>query len=229
MYLYSSSSGTSFECGKIGQQVRGLEVNESTFFMRCQQGSTGNDKDQLEAWSISGSSTSLVPQLGTRLVSALGYGLQFDGSRFVTVDCGYSTWSSSTLYYREYGTGWQYKTIPAPGTTTWYGPVTTASENIVAANMQTYWSAASTGDRVDYWISADNGTHWESVTSNETIHFAYPGQNLVWKAQLIGSTAVSWWVDVEMATSYVASGSWTSDPFTAGTKVGKVRPQWVAD
>ena len=149
----------------------------------------------------------------------LGYGLQFDGNRFVTVDCGYSTWSSSTLYYREYGTGWQYKTTPAPGTTTWYGPVTTSGEPIVAANMQTYWSAASTGDRVDYWISADNGTHWESVTSNETIHFAYPGTELVWKAQLIGSTAVSWWVDVEMATSYLASGSWTSDPFTAGTKV----------
>ena len=229
MYSYSSSSGTSFECGKTGQQVRGLEMNNTTFFMRCQKGTSGStDKDQLEAWSISGSSSSLVPQLGTRLVSALGYGLQFDGNRFVTVDCGYSTWSSSTLYYREYGTGWQYKTTPAPGTTTWFGPVTSAAENIVAANMQTYWSAASTGDRVDYWISADNGTHWESVTSNETIHFAYPGQDLVWKAQLIGSTAVSWWVDVEMATSYVASGSWTSDPFTAGTKVGKVRPQWVA-
>ena len=228
MYSYSSSSGTSFECGKTGQQVRGLEVNESTFFMRCQQGSTGNDKDQLEAWSISGSSTSLVPQLGTRLISALGYGLQFDGNRFITVDCGYSTWSSSTLYYREYGTGWQYKTTPAPGTTTWFGPVTSSDQDIVAANMQTYWSAASTGDRVDYWISADNGTHWESVVSNETIHFAYPGTDLLWKAQLIGSTAVSWWVDVEMATSYVASGSWTSDPFTAGTKVGKVRPLWVA-
>ena len=228
MYSYSSSSGSSFECGKTGQQVRGLEVNDTTFFMRCQKGSTSQDKDQLEAWSISGTSTSLVPQLGTRLISALGYGLQYDGNHFVTVDCGYSTWSSSTLYYREYGTGWQYETTPAPGTTTWYGPVTTSGENIVAANMQTYWSAASTGDRVDYWISADNGTHWESVVSNETIHFAYPGNNLVWKAQLIGSTAVSWWVDVEMATTYVASGSWTSDPLTAGTKVGKVRPQWVS-
>ena len=228
MYSYSSSSGTSFECGKTGQQVRGLEVNSTTFFMRCQKGSTSQDKDQLEAWSISGSSSSLVPQIGTRLLSALGYGLQYDGSRFVTIDCGYSTWSSSTLYYREYGTGWQYKTTPAPGTTTWYGPVTTSGDDIVAANMQTYWSAASTGDRVDYWISADNGTHWESVTSNETIHFAYPGTELVWKAQLIGSTAVSWWVDVEMSTSYVASGSWTSDPFTAGTNVGKVRPQWVS-
>ena len=52
---------------------------------------------------------------------------------------------------------------------------------------------------------------------------------MVWKAQLIGSTAVSWWVDVEYATEYTTSGSWTSSPFTTGTKVGKVRPSWVAD
>ena len=229
MYSYSSSSGSSWECGKTGQQVRGLEVNESTFFMRCQKGTSSQDKDQLEAWSISGTSTSLVPQLGTRLISALGYGLHFDGTRFVTVDCGYSSWSSATLYYREYGTGWQYKTTPAPGTTTWFGPVTESGDPILSVNMQTYWSAASIGDRVDYWISADNGTHWESVESNSTIHFSYPGTELVWKAQLIGSTAVSWWVDVEYSTEYAPSGSWTSPPQTTGTKVGKVRPNWVAD
>ena len=229
MYSYSSSSGSAWECGKTGQQVRGLEVNETTFFMRCQKGSTSQDKDQLEAWTISGSSTSLVPQSGTRLLSALGYGLQYDGSRFVTADCGYSTWSSSTLYYREYGTGWQFKTTPAPGTTTWLGPVINSTEPVLAANMQTYWSAASIGDRVDYWISADNGTHWEPVTSNSTIHFDYPGNELVWKAQLIGSTAVSWWVDVEYATEYTTSGSWTSTPLVTGTKVGKVRPNWQAD
>ena len=227
MYSYSSSSGSAWECGKTGQQVRGLEVNETTFFMRCQKGSTSQDKDQLEAWTISGSSTSLVPQSGTRLLSALGYGLQYDGSRFVTADCGIG--SSSTLYYREYGTGWQFKTTPAPGTTTWLGPVINSTEPVLAANMQTYWSAASIGDRVDYWISADNGTHWEPVTSNSTIHFDYPGNELVWKAQLIGSTAVSWWVDVEYATEYTTSGSWTSTPLVTGTKVGKVRPNWQAD
>ena len=227
MYSYLSSSGAS-ECGKTGQQVRGLEVNETTFFMRCQKGSWNQDKDQLEAWTISGSSTSLVPQAGTRLLSALGYGLQYDGSRFVTADCG-SWLSSTTLNYREYGTGWQFKTTPAPGTATWLGPVINSSEPVLAANMQTYWSAASIGDRVDYWISADNGTHWEPVTSNSTIHFDYPGNELVWKAQLIGSTAVSWWVDVEYATEYTTSGSWTSAPLVTGTKVGKVRPNWQAD
>ena len=229
MYSYSSSSGSSWECGKSGQQVRGLEVNETTFFMRCQKGSSGQDKDQLEAWTISGSSTSLVPQTGIRLLSALGYGLQFDGSRFVTVDCGYSSWSSATLYYREYGTGWQYKTTPAPGTTTWLGPVTESGDPILSVNVQTYWSAASIGDRVDYWVSADNGTHWESVESNSTIHFSYPGTELLWKAQLIGSTAVSWWVDVEYSTEYAPAGTWTSPPHTTGTKVGKVKPNWIAD
>ena len=228
-YSYSSTSGSSWECGETGQIVRGLEVNETTFFMRCQKGTVYNDKDQLEAWAISGQSTSLVPQSGIKQVSALGYGLQFDGERFVTVDSGYSTWSSNTLYYREYGTGWQYETTPAPGTTTWYGPVTQSSENVVAANMITYSSAASIGDRVDYWISADNGTHWQQVESNETIHFDSPGTELVWKAQLIGSTAVSWWVDLEYSTTYASSGSWISPYYPTGTKVGKVRPVWVSD
>lgn len=228
-YSYSTSSGSTWECGKTGQMVRGLEVNDTTFFMRCQKGTVYNDKDQLEAWSISGQSTSLVPQAGIKQVSALGYGLQYDGQRFVTVDSGYSTWSSNTLYYREYGTSWQYETTPAPGTTTWYGPVTYTTNDVVVANMKTYSSAASIGDRVDYWISADNGTHWQQVESNETIHFDYPGTELVWKAQLIGSTAVSWWVDLEYSTAYESSGSWLSPFYHTGTKVGKVRPVWVSD
>lgn len=227
IYTFSSSSGSSWDCGRTGQLVRGLEVNETTFFMRCQKDQYYNDRDQLEAWSISGQSSSLVPQQGVRQISPLGYGLQFDGRRFVTVDSGYSTWSGSTLYYRELGTGWMYETTPAPGTTTWYGPVVKSGENILSANMKSYWSATSIGDRVDYWISADNGTHWEPVVSNETIHFSYPGKELVWKAQLIGSTAVSWWVEIEYATKYQTSGDWTSPHFNTGTKVGKVRPVWI--
>ena len=228
-YSYSTTSGSTWECGTSGQIVRGLEVNATSFFMRCQKGTVYNDKDQLEAWAISGQSSSLVPQAGIKQLSALGYGLQFDGERFVTVDSGYSTWSSNTLYYREFGTGWQYETTPAPGTTTWYGPVTHSSDDVVAANMITYSSAASIGDRVDYWISADNGTHWQQVESNETIHFDFPGNELVWKAQLIGSTAVSWWVNLEYSTDYSNSGSWLSPFFPTGTKVGKVRPVWVLD
>ncbi|MBI20576.1 MAG: hypothetical protein CMB73_08420 [Euryarchaeota archaeon] len=229
MYSYSSTGGSVYECGKTNQQVRGLEMRDSTFYMRCQEGSVYNDKDQLEAWSISGSSTSLVPQTGTRDLSSLGYGLQYDGKRFITVDSGYSTWSSSTLYYREYGTGWTYQTTPAPGTTEWFGPVTKTGDDVLSVNMKTYSSAQSIGDRVDYWVSADNGTHWVPVESNSTIHFDYPGKELVWKAKLIGSTAVSWWVELEYSTEYEASGSWVSPHKQTGTKVGKVRPVWVAD
>ena len=48
------------------------------------------------------------------------------------------------------------------------------------------------------------------------------------KATLIGSTAVSWWVDLEYATEYDPSGTWISPPQSTGTKVGKVRPVWMA-
>ena len=107
IYTYFSSSGSSYECGKTGQQVRGLEVNDSTFFMRCQKGSSGSqNKDVLEAWKISGASETLVPMSNTKQINVLGYGLQFDGNRFITVDCSYSSFSSVTLKYREYGTGW---------------------------------------------------------------------------------------------------------------------------
>ncbi len=228
IYTYFSSSGSSYECGKTGQQVRGLEVNESTFFMRCQKGSTGSqNKDVLEAWKISGNSETLVPQSNTKQINVLGYGLQFDGNRFITVDCSYSSFSSVTLNYREYGTGWSYETIPAPGTTTWYGDTIYTDKPVLSVNMETHWDAPTIGDRVDYWISADNGTHWESVTSLSTIHFTYPGNELIWKAQLIGSSAVSWWVSIDYYTSYSSSGTWVSDYFPTGTKVGKVRPEWI--
>ena len=230
IYTYFSSSGSSFECGKTGQQVRGLEVNESTFFMRCQKGTSGSqNRDVLEAWKITGTSEVLTPQSDTKQITVLGYGLQYDGSRLITVDCSYSSFSSVSLHYREYGTGTTYPTIPAPGTTTWFGETIVTSDDVLSVNMETHWSASSIGDRVDYWVSADNGTHWEAVTSLSTIHFAHPGNQLVWKAQLIGSTAVSWWVDLDYYTSYSSSGTWTSDFYATGTKVGKVRPEWVAN
>ena len=233
-FTYTSSSSSSWECGgstssNQKQMLRGLAVNGSTFYMRCQKDQYYNDRDQLEAWSVSGTSSALIPENTVRQISRLGYGLQYDGERFVTVDSGYSTWSGATLYYREFGTGWMYETTPAPGTTTWYGEVVRTGDDVLAANVQTYWSAASIGDRVDYWVSADNGTHWEEVESNSTIHFDHPGNELVWKAQLIGSTAVSWWVDIDYATAYTSQGDWTSPHFNTGTKVGKVRPQWTAD
>ena len=84
------------------------------------------------------SSTSLVPQSGTRDLSSLGYGLQYDGKKvYHSRQRRYSTWSSSTLYYREYGTGWLYETTPAPGTTEWFGPVTQLlEEDVLSVNMK---------------------------------------------------------------------------------------------
>ena len=41
-------------------------------------------------------------------------------------------------------------------------------EEIVAANMEVSWTTSAAGDRVEYWISADGGTHWVTVTNNET-------------------------------------------------------------
>ena len=46
---------------------------------------------------------------------------------------------------------------------------------------------------------------------------------------MIGSSAVSWWVELEHDTEYTSVGSWTSPSIPTGTKVGKVRPTWVAD
>ena len=47
--------------------------------------------------------------------------------------------------------------------------------------------------------------------------------------QLIGSSAVSWWVSLEYATSYQSSGDWTSQKVSTGTNVGKVRAVWSGD
>ena len=226
-FTFQTSSSSIWQCGVTNQQARGLEMNQTHFFMRCQDGNYYNDRDQLESWGRSGSAVALIPENTVRSISSLGYGLFYDGRRFITVDSGYSTWSSSPSYH-EFGTSWQYKTTPAPGTTTWYGPVIETPDDVLSVNMETLWSATSIGDRVDYWVSADNGTHWVSVESNTTVHFQHPGKELVWKATLIGSTAVSWWVDLEYATEYESSGTWISPAKPTGTKVGKVRPVWVA-
>ena len=103
MYVFSSGSSSSTECGKSTSNVHGLTVHNNFFYMRCMKGSYYQDTDQISVWAVSGSSSSLVPQTGTRDVTAKGYGLYYDGERLLTVDSGYSTWSSKTLYYRELG------------------------------------------------------------------------------------------------------------------------------
>ena len=229
MYSFSSGSTSSTECGKSTSNIHGLTVNSGFYYMRCMKGSYYQDTDQISAWAISGSSTSLVPQSGLLDITAKGYGLYYDGDRLITVDSGYSTWGSKTLYYRELGMGITFSTTPSPGTTTWIGKTTTTVDDVLAVNVKNHWSAPSQGDRVDYWVSADNGTHWEAVEKNQTIHFAHPGNQLIWKMQLIGSSAVSWWISLEYATSYQSSGDWTSQKVSTGTNVGKVRAVWSAD
>jgi hypothetical protein len=227
--MFTFQSSNTHKCGKSGGLVRGLAVHGSIFFMRCKDtDSSWPPKDVLNAWAVSGTSTSLVAQPGVSSIQEIGYGLQYDGQRLLTQDCGYYSWGGGTLYYRQYGSGIQYPTNPAPGTSTWIGEPIEISEDLVAVNMETSWSATSAGDRVDYWVSADNGTHWESVESNNTIHFSFPGNVLRWKMQLIGSSSVSWWVNLEYASSYETTGVWTSAPIPTGTEVGKVRPSWVA-
>tara|TARA_Y100000766_G_C18916824_1_gene612256 strand:+ start:5865 stop:11231 length:5367 start_codon:yes stop_codon:yes gene_type:complete len=228
-YSFSSGASSSTECGKTNSNVHGLVVHSGFFYMRCMKGYYYQDTDQLSVWAISGSSSSLVPQTGTRDITAKGLGLFYDGERLITVDTGYSTWNAKTLYYREFGMGISYPTTPAPGTTTWIGETIVTEDDVLAVNVQNHWSAPSQGDRVDYWVSADNGTHWEAVEKNQTIHFSHPGNQLVWKMQLIGSSAVSWWVSLEYATSYHSSGDWTSQKVSTGTNVGKVRAVWNGD
>jgi len=227
MYTYQSSS--THDCGKSGGMVRGLAVHGNLFFMRCKDASsTWTTTDVLNAWAV-GSTSALVAQSGTRTIPQIGYGLMYDGERLNTVDCGMYYWGSTTLYFRQYGAGMAYPTNPAPGTSTWIAEPIITSSDVLSVNMETKWSAAATGDRVDYWVSADNGTHWEAVESNNTIHFSHPGNELRWKLQLIGSTPISWWVNLEYSTAYQTTGSWLSPPIPTGTEVGKVKPSWSAD
>jgi hypothetical protein len=226
-YMYNfQSSSSSAECGTSSSLVRGLVAHENMFYMRCMKDQYYQNRDQLKAWAISGTSN-LIPQPDQKIIYSMGNGLTYDGKRLITVDCGYSS-SSSSLFYREFGIGLEYFTVPAPGTTTWYGEMIETDNDVLAINMKTYWSAVSQGDRVDYWVSADNGTHWQQVIDNDTMHLNHPGHELLWKVQLIGSTAVSWWLNLEYSTAYSLSGTWESEVLQVGTSVGKVKPIWYS-
>ena len=203
-------------------EQNGMVAHNNMFFFRSKYSWA---QDRLEAYAISGTSTTLAKQTGEVSIPANGFGMYYDGERVITLD--HYQWSSR--YYREYGTGWAYTISSQPGTSTWISETMDLSEDVLVANVETSWSVTSAGDRVDYWVSADNGTHWVAVTNNETVHFSNPGQQLRWKLQLVGSSAVSWWVSMEYATAYQTSGSWTSAPISTGTQVGRMQPQWTAN
>ena len=212
-YSYFMNTGT----------PRGMVVNGSYVYFRTY---SSWQQDRLDAYAITGNiGSTLTQQQGARSIPANGYGLFYDGQRLVTQD--YYSWS--TAYYREYGSGWAYEISPIPGTSTWVSESYETDDEILAANMEVDWSASAAGDRVDYWISADNGTHWEPVTNNETIRFTHTGTQLRWKLELIGSTAVSWWSSIEYSTGYESIGDWTSELVQTGTEIGRVRATWIAD
>ena len=212
-YTYFMSSG----------QVRGLSVHGNLFWFRTYQ---SWNSDLLECYAVTGDpGSTLTKQQGVATISANGYGLQYDGQRLNTLD--HYSWSGGQRY-REFGSGLPYLITAQPGTSIWVSEALEVDDPVVAANMETAWSTTATGDRVEYWISADNGTHWVSVTNNETVHFSHPGTQLKWKVQLVGTTAVSWWVDIEYASAYQTAGQWQSPTLPTGTQVGQMRAQWVS-
>ena len=202
-------------------EQNGLVAHDNMFFFRSKYSWA---QDRLEAYAISGTSTTLVKQTGERSISANGFGIYYNGHRISLID--HYQWSAR--YYREYGTGWAYPISPQPGTSTWISDPIHTNSDVLVANVETSWSVTSAGDRVDYWVSADNGTHWVQVTNNETVHFSNPGDLLRWKIQLVGGTAVSWWLSLEYGTEYSTSGTWTSPVIPTGTQVGTLQPQWTA-
>ncbi len=202
-------------------QQHGLAVENSLFFMRSR---FQYYQDKIEVYAISGTSTTLAKQTGEASIPANGYGIYNDGQRLLTLD--HYHWSNR--YYREYGTGWSYPIAPQPGTSNWVSPPINTNSDVLVANIETVWSATAAGDRVDHWVSADNGTHWVQVVNNQTVHFAHPGQQLRWKLQMVGSTSVSWWMSINYSTDYNTAGSWTSPTITTSTQVGQMQVSWVA-
>ena len=212
-YTYFMSSG----------QVRGMAVHGDVFWFRTYQ--TWNS-DNLECFAITGTPGSvLTKQTGTTSISANGYGVDYDGQRLNTLD--HYSWTQGQRY-REFGSGISYLITAQPGTSTWVSESIEVDDEVVAANMEVSWTTSAAGDRVEYWISADGGTHWVPVTNNETVHFDYPGTELKWKVQLVGTTAVSWWVSVDYASEYETAGEWESPTLSTGTQVGRMRATWTA-
>ncbi|SVC84813.1 uncharacterized protein METZ01_LOCUS337667, partial [marine metagenome] len=212
-YTYFMSSG----------QVRGMSVHGGLFWFRTYQTWSS---DNFECFAITGVPGSvLTKQTGSPSIPANGYGLHYDGQRLNTLD--HYSWTQGQRY-REFGSGILYLITAQPGTSTWVSETMEVDDEVVAANMEVSWTTSAAGDRVEYWISADGGTHWVSVTNNETVHFDYPGTELKWKVQLVGTTAVSWWVSIDYASEYESAGEWQSPTLSTGTQVGRMRATWVA-
>jgi len=212
-YTYFMSSG----------QVRGMSVHGDVFWFRTYQTWSS---DNLECFAITGDPGSvLTKQTGTTSISANGYGVHYDGHRLNTLD--HYSWTQGQRF-REYGSGIPYLITAQPGTSTWVSESIEVDDDVVAANMEVAWSTSAAGDRVEYWISADGGTHWVPVTNNETVHFDYPGTELKWKVQLVGTTAVSWWVSIDYASEYQTAGEWESPVLSTGTQVGRMRATWTS-
>ncbi|MEE2812087.1 MAG: hypothetical protein VX320_02600 [Candidatus Thermoplasmatota archaeon] len=201
-------------------QVRGMSVHGENVWFRVYNSWSS---DKLEFWRMTSQPGSNLHKSSSTTIPANGYGVHYDGKRLNTLD--HYSWTQGQRF-REYGTGVPYLITAQPGTSVWVSETMETNDVIVAANMELSSSTSAAGDRVEYWLSSDNGTHWVSVTNNESVHFAHPGNKLKWKVQLVGTTAVSWWVSIEHTSAYKSTGEWVSPNTLTGTQVGQMRAQW---
>ncbi|GIS43305.1 MAG: hypothetical protein Ct9H90mP16_03750 [Candidatus Poseidoniales archaeon] len=120
-YTYFMSSG----------QVRGMSVHGDLFWFRTYQSWSS---DNLDCFAITGDAGSvLTKQTGSVMISANGYGLDYDGQRLNTLD--HYSWTQGQRY-REYGSGITYLITAQPGTSIWVSETLEVGEDIVAANME---------------------------------------------------------------------------------------------
>ncbi len=215
--VYSYSAG----------QVCGLEVIGDRFFFRSY---SSWRSDILEVWEVSGTSTALARIDTTVTISQNGVGLYYDGHRIWTMDHYNSApWYVRNLY--EFGTGIQYQnpSTASPSTTEWISPTVNRLDPVIAVAPRLEWSANTAGDSVEYFYTADGGLHWTQILDNSTTHLEHSGLQTAWKARLIGQSATSWWLELDHASAYHSTGTWTSVTKTTTTQIGAVRPEWIAD
>jgi uncharacterized membrane protein YkoI len=102
--------------------------------------------------------------------------------------------------------------------------------NIYNATLIPDETKPGAGQDVTYFMSADNGTHWEQVTRNVTYDFQYSGHILRWKAVLTTNSDTASFaintLDIRFNRLYSMSQTLTAPKFNSKWPIQAIKPQW---
>ena len=166
-------------------------------------------------------------QIQVKISTAYSWGTYYTGFEFQGTAQGYKP--STTFTSR--GVDTTVDGSMAKGWKAWNPAWTIYNATVVPDEVRQGAGGGAAGTAIDYYLSADNGTHWEQVTGNQSHAFLSTGHILRWKAVLTAPTGGAKTpaileLTIRFTRLYSLTQTFTAGKYNTKWPITAIKPMW---